>query len=143
LSAKPLCMTDCVDCWAVPGANSIIDVIHPVTGRTWINGNTPAEMLAREPRAVRMVLSDWLAEKAARQQTPITWTQTTEATYREMLDVLPPAAWVAGYFLVGEPTDHCAATGAPRFQGYRETAGRYFASSRPITLAELRAIVTR
>ncbi|KKL99377.1 hypothetical protein LCGC14_1815090, partial [marine sediment metagenome] len=31
---------DCQDCFAVPGRNSIIDTINPVTGLTWYYGKT-------------------------------------------------------------------------------------------------------
>lgn len=36
----------------------------------------------------------------------IEWVETTEAMYREMLNVLPPARQVPGGFLVGEPWTH-------------------------------------
>jgi len=87
---------------------------------------------------------------ARAQDTPIKWTRTTKAKYWEMLEVLPPALWIGGAFLVGEPTDHHATSGQPRFQAYweRGTSGRpyekgYFAASRPMTCAELKKEIGR
>jgi len=125
------------DCYAVPGENHIIATINAETGLTRICGHTEAEVLAREPGAVRMAFGDFLSAMAERQETPIVWVETTAKTYHDMLEVLPPAFWQGGLFLVGEPTDHSARTGQSRFQAYREDAGaRYFASSRPLTIAE-------
>ena len=56
------------------------------------------------------------------------------------LECLPPAAWIGAAFLVGEPSDHHAGTGAPRFQACRYVAGVYEASSRPLTLDEFRTM---
>ncbi len=67
------------------------------------------------------------------------WTETTAEKYDEMLNVLPPAAWIGGGFLVGEPWDHDS-SGRPRFEAYIHTAGKHYVSSRPITVNELRAI---
>ena len=132
---------ECVECYAIPGADSIIDAIDPGTGRTIAFNQTEAEVLAREPFAVRMRISDYAAAKAARQQTPIAWTPSSAEQYHEMLEILPPAAWIGGYFLVGEPYDHCAATGRPRFTCYRVTGTctfpRYAASSRQIGRAHV------
>ena len=57
----------------------------------------------------------------------------------EMLEVLPPAIWIGGAFLVGEPVTHSARTGAPMFDGFWKRNGRYLASNRAMTRAELRA----
>lgn len=134
-----MAMSDCEECYAVPGADNIIDVIRPDNGLTWCFGSTEAEIKAREPQAVRMPFAEFLKAKAERQQTPIKWTRTTERKYQEMLEILPPAYWSGGAFLVGEPWDHCAATGAPRFAAYVARGGRYYTASRPLTIAELKA----
>lgn len=126
------------DVYAIPGKASIIDQINPATGRTCILGQTEAEVRAREPRAVRMTWDAWQAAAVARQQTPIAWEATTAAQYDEMLNVLPPAAWIGGAFLVGEACDHCLQTGRPRFEAYWQRGGAYLVASRPITIAELR-----
>jgi hypothetical protein len=125
--------------YAVPGRHSIIDAIDPSTGLTWINGHTLEEIRTREPLAVRMPFDVFLREKAARQQTPIVWIATTAEQYDDMLGVLPPIEFRADGFMVSEPCDHCAATGRPRYQGYRQRAGRYEAASRPMTRSEFRA----
>ncbi len=130
------------DVYAIPGQNHIIDTINPQTDLTSVYGKTEAEVHAQEPLAVRMTWEQWRTAAVARQQTPITWTQVTEGKYQEMLEVLPPAYWSGGAFLVGEPWDHCFATGAPRFAAYIERAGRFYTASRPMTVKELRAFLT-
>jgi hypothetical protein len=126
--------------YAVPGENHIIDSIRP-DGLTWINGHTLAEVLARYPDAERYTWDAWTAAQAARQQTPIQWLPATAEQYGEMLDVLPPIAFNGWSFLVGEPCDGCAATGRPRYEGYRMRAtdpAVYETTSRPVTVAEFR-----
>jgi hypothetical protein len=127
-----------MEVWAIPGEHHIIDTIHPATGLTSINGDDEAGVTRRYPSAVRMTMEAWLAWKAAQQHTPITWEPTDKETYHEMLEVLPPALWIGGAFLVGEPMDHDATTGRPRFQGYWHRNGIYLVASRPMTCAELR-----
>jgi hypothetical protein len=55
-----------------------------------------------------------------------------------MLNILPPIAWNGWAFMVGEPDDHCAATGRPRFRGYRMRGNVYEVASRPLTVAEFK-----
>lgn len=67
----------------------------------------------------------------------ITWTQTTETDYWEMLCVLPPERRARpGAFLVGEPAG--GGWGTPdTYQAYREPApGRFEKSAEPVTIAE-------
>jgi len=135
--------TDYTEVYAVPGQNSIIDTINPDTGLTSVYGRTEADVLEREPGAVRMTWEAWQAAAVARQQTPIRWEITTERKYQEMLEVLPPAYWSGGAFLVGEPWDHCMATGRPRFAAYVERSGRYYTANRPVTMTELKAEMSR
>lgn len=125
--------------YAVPGENSIIDMIHPVTGLTVYGGRDAASVQEAYPGAVRMSYETWRAEAIARQTTPIVWQTTDAKSYEEMLNVLPPALWIGGAFLVGEPCDHDYATGAPRFQAFWHRGASYVCSDRPITRAELRA----
>lgn len=73
---------------------------------------------------------------------PVTWTECTEEVYSDMLDVLPPAAMKGGSFLVGEPWDHHAMTGQPRFAAYIKRQGKFFTASRPMTRAEFLALFT-
>lgn len=125
--------------YAVPGENHIIDMIHPVTGLTIYGGRDEASVKETYPGAVRMPYETWRAEAIASQDTPIVWQTTDEKSYIDMLEVLPPALWIGGAFLVGEPCDHSYATGAPRFQGFWHRGTEYLCSNRPITRAELRA----
>ena len=139
-------MSHCTHAYAVPGEHSIIDVIHPETGLTWVYAETEEQIRVRYPTAVRISLDDWTKRRAAEQDTPIVWTRTSKRKYWEMLEVLPPALWIGGAFLVGEPTDHHATTGQPRFQAYWQRGSSddfaiYLAASRPMTCAELRAVV--
>ena len=148
-TVRPLTMLDATEAFAVPGDyGSIIDCVHPETGLSWVNGETLDQIRQRYPNAQIVNFHTWMAEKAQLQDTPITWARTTKAKYWEMLEVLPPAAMYAGAFLVGEPTDHHAGNGRPRFAAYwqrgsSEDFACYFVASRPLTCAELKAEVTR
>jgi hypothetical protein len=72
------------------------------------------------------------------------WNEVTEERYMEMLEILPPAVWVAKGFLVGEPVNHrkcwvcgaCAATFSP-FLRYQ---GKFYEGDEPMTALEFRAI---
>ncbi len=125
--------------YAVPGENGIIDAINPNTGLTYFCGSSATEVTAKYPGAVRMPWADWVTAASARQRTPIVWEPTTAAQYDEMLNILPPAMWIGGAFLVGEPTDHDVLTGAPRFTAYWQRGSMYYAASRPLMHTELRA----
>ena len=128
--------SDITECVAVPGANSIIDALHPVTGLALYSGKTVRALQAEEPGAVQMSIDAFLADKALRQNTPITWATITEEQYDDWLECLPPAAYRDRGFLVGEPTDHDAATGQPRYQACRISGNKFEASSRPMTINE-------
>ncbi len=135
-----------IDAYAIPGEHSIIDVIDPETGLTAVLGQTYLEVQTRYPNAERISLDDWTAQRAAQQDTAIVWTRTTRRKYWEMLEVLPPAYWKGGAFLVGEPTDHHARTGQPRFAAYwqrgsSEDFAIYLVASRPLTARELKTEV--
>lgn len=126
------------ECYAVPGEETIVDVIRPETGRSWINGETLDEIRLRYPGAEVVNFDDWCAAKASRQNTPITWEDSTKERYFQMLEVLPPAAQANEAFLVGEAMDHHVGTGRPRFSCYAKTGRAYRVASRPVTLAEFR-----
>ena len=136
LEAIAIHTLDFTHAFAVPGSSSIIDVIHPNTQRSVCYDQTLEQMRGRYPEAQIVALDDWQAERAAAQDSPLTWIETTAEQYDEMLNVLPPAFWRGGLFLVGEPWDHHALTGAPRFAAYRQTGAGYFTSSRPMTRHE-------
>lgn len=134
-------MTTNPDVYANPGEDHLIDTIDPTTGLTSVFGSTEADIRERHPRAQRISWETWRAQAAARQQTPIVWTETTPAQYDERLNVLPPALWRGGAFLVGEPTDHDLSTGQPRFAADWHRGNHYVTASRPLTCAELRGIL--
>lgn len=138
---------DDLEVFAKPDANSIIDTINRETGLTRICGLTEAQVIARDPGAVRMTWEAWRAAAIARQETPIRWDRTTRERWISMLEVLPPIDFNGRDFLVGEPWDHSFRTGAPRFAAYRmvgssEDFAVYLVASRPLTRAELRAELT-
>ena len=58
--------------------------------------------------------------------------------FHEMLEVLPPAAMSNGGFLVGEPWDHHALTGAPRYGAYKQINSQYYVANRPLTKREFK-----
>lgn len=123
--------------FAVPGANSIIDNVAD-DGRSVIARETLDEIRVRYPGAERVSWPEWQAERARRQDIPITWERVTEQQYNEMRDVLPPLCFTSRGFLVGEPVDHHAGSGRPRFQAYIARLGHYYRSTRPLTVQEYR-----
>ena len=129
------------ECFAIRG-RTIIDVINPITGKTAIYGKTLEECRQEEgyEQAERMTIDEFCQSKAEAQDVPITWEPTTEARYYESLECLPPAAYGANGFLVGEPWDHHAMTGRPRYQAFIHNGDQYLVSSRPMTKAEFKAI---
>lgn len=133
-------MMDCTTAFAVPGSSSIIDCIHPVTGRSWINGESLEQIRLRYPGAEIVNIADFCAAKAQRQDSPIQWSEVTADDYEEMLCVLPPAAMMGGGFLVGEPCDHHATSGQPRYRAYIKRAGQYLVASRPMTVKEFKSV---
>jgi len=127
-------------CFVVPGdLCQIIDTVNPQTGRSTIRGETLAQVREREPGAVIMPLADWIEAKTKAQDQPGVWVPVSEEKYWRMLEVLPPAAQFAYAFLVGEATDHHAASGQPRFACYRERDGAFEEYSRPMTHREFEA----
>lgn len=139
---KVLSTSDSTHAFAVPGASNFIDCIHPVTGLSWWDGHNLEEIQARYPGAQIVEISQWCKELGARQDSPVEWSETTEEQYWEMLEAVPPACMLAGSFLVGEPWDHHAVSGLPRFHAYLKRGNEYLASNRPLTIPEFKSIVT-
>lgn len=137
-----LSTSDSSHAFVVPGALNLIDCIHPITGLSWCYGHNLEEIRARHPGAEIVEIAQWCKEKGARQDSPVEWSETTEEQYWEMLEVLPPACMLAGSFLVGEPWDHHAGSGLPRFQAYLKQGDKYLVSNRPLTVTEFKSIVT-
>jgi len=122
--------------WADLDAGHVIDMIDPDTDCTVINGKDADQVLAETPHAVELTLAAFLRWKASKQNTPLVWIESDEEAYDWGLGCMMPAAMLRGGFLVGEPSDHCAATGLPRFQAYRRRGDEYQAASRPMTHRE-------
>ena len=74
------------------------------------------------------------------EQEPIRFRETDEDRFWEMLGVLPPEIQERGGFLVGEPWDHCPRTGRERFMCHWEVDGKFYESTRPITVKEFKSI---
>lgn len=135
-------------CFAIPG-HTMIDEINPATGRSVCFDETLEQIQARYPGAAIMEIDAYCQSKAAAQDTPVVWTECTEEHFNESLEVLPPAIMTKHGFMVGEPWDHHALTGQPRFAAYRQIVNkgdgwcerRYYNASRPMTIAEFKAIV--
>lgn len=127
-------------CFAERDSSSIIDLCHPLTKRSQCYGETLEAIRTRYPSAEIMPFTEWADAKAASQDSPITWEPTTAEHFEDMMNIIPPAAWHGADFLIGEPCDHHAKTGAPRFQAMRKAGEHYLASSRPITVAEFKKI---
>jgi hypothetical protein len=143
---KQLTRHDCQDCFAVRG-QSMIDLIHPNTGKSVCFAETLDQIRLRYPTAERMTVADFCRSKAELQDAPVTWVTTTEETWHDMLEVLPPACYRqfdgGCGFLVGEPADHHAVNGFPRYDAFRRDVNGYWTASRPMTRYEfLTAIQT-
>ena len=131
-------MTECERCLASKKTATIIDMLNPDTGLTWCYGKTIEECRAEYPDVEEMTVDEFCEWKTAQQRTPITWEPTTAENYDDMLNVLPPAAFTGSAFLVGEPWDHDAGNGLPRFTAFRRSGNTYEVSSRPMTRPEFR-----
>ena len=112
-----------------------------VNGRTRIYGKTLGDVREEYPDAEEMTLADWCSWKAAQQRTPIIWEDTTEERYYDLLGAVLPAYMGTGGFLVGEPWDHDALSGQPRYQAFRQIGDLYVVASRPMTVTEFKAAV--
>ena len=120
--------------------DTIIDFINPETGKTCICGETFEQVQACYPDAKRTTLEAFSTGKGAEQDKPVIWIETTADRYSEMLGVLPPAFMGNFGFLVGEPWDHHAVSGEPRYSAFRYISGKYIESDRPMTIREFKAL---
>lgn len=117
---------------------SVIDFVNPRTQKSLYAGETIEEVRKRYPTAEIILFEDWQKQKAAEQDRPVEWSEVTEEQYDEALGCLPPVYQGNGGFLVGEPASHHAVSGAPLFQAYRVRDGKYFASSRAMSVKEFK-----
>jgi len=81
---------------------------------------------------------EWDDLWAAMKKDPEKWQLTTEHMYDEMLNCLPPRAWIRNAFLVGEP-DHHNNEGFPVYACFSKMQGKCFA--RYLSLAQFNAFV--
>ena len=132
-------MRDATEAFAVPGESNIIDCIHPITGLSFIYGESLEKIQIRYPGAERVNIEAWSKAKADKQDAPVEWLPTTEQEYDDMLNCLPPAAQFHWGFLVGEAWDHHATSGRPRYAAYIQRGDKYFKSDRPMTVKEFKA----
>jgi hypothetical protein len=130
---------DAEQAFAVPGSDSIVDVIHPATGKSWIAGETLEQIRLRYPGAEVVNFDEWCKAKGDRQNSPVAWTEVSEKQYWDWLECLPPVAMKASGFMVGEPSDHHAASGQPRYQACVRVGDKHYASNRPMTVKEFTA----
>jgi hypothetical protein len=138
---RVLQMSDCTQCFASRAQGTIIDVLHPTTGLTVFYHKTLEQCRETYPDAEEMSVDEFCAWKAQQQRTPISWEATTEEKYDYMLSALPPAKWIGGAFLVGEPYDHDAGNGLPRFEAFRQRGRVYEVGNRPMTVPEFMAAI--
>lgn len=135
-------INDNTKCFVSKTANTVIDFVNPETGKTECYAKNLETCRETYPDAEMITLGEWCEWKAMQQRTPIAWDdEVTKNRFFEMLECLPPSACTGsfGAFLVGEPYDHDALSGEPRYQGFRRTSAGYFSSSRPMTVKEFRA----
>lgn len=69
-----------------------------------------------------------------------TWKRVSRERYWDMLEVLPPAVFGGGAFMVGEPANHDPETGQPTFAAFKQTGDAYFEATEPMTIAAFRKI---
>lgn len=132
-------LTEADLCFCVPGELSIIDMVG-ADGTSVINGETLDQVRERYPAAVIKPLAEFCEAKARMQDRPIIWHETTAEAYEDARCCLPPAVIARGGFLLGEPSDHHAQSGRPRFAAFVNVRGRYYTSNRPLTIAEFRTV---
>lgn len=120
---------------------SCIDFVQD--GRGVYGGLTLEEERVSCPDAELMTVDEFRDWKAAQQDSPVIWDETSEERFVEMRGCLPPALMCGGGFLVGEPWDHHAKSGLPRFQAFLKFGGKFFVASRPMTRDEFREAARR
>ena len=127
---------DCKNC--VANENNIDDLINPETGLGLFGKKTVENMVAKGGEL--MSVEEFYNRKFAKQNTPLEWAEVDADSYDEAMGCVPPIDLSSSGFLVGEPWDHCAKTGAPRFTAYRFDGVKYTKSNRPMTRKEFTTI---
>ena len=102
-----------------------------------IYGRKPVDkVLAENPSYKLVEYDEYVAAASAEQDQPIVWSPLSEEDYYKKMDCLPPAVTRSYGFLLGEPQDHYAATGKPRFAAFLKLGHRFCRSSRPLRVEE-------
>jgi hypothetical protein len=128
------------ECYTLPDFDGMTDTIHPITGLTTYGGKSEADVRKEHPTILRMTVEAFCQKKAELQNAAVEWMPTDQATYYDRLEALPPEFMDGSRFLLGEPMDHCAKSGLPRFEGYCARNGRYFYTSRPVTVRDFKVL---
>ena len=63
-NSYPINIMNCQTAFAVPGSDSLIDCIHPVTGKSWINGETLEQIQLRHPGAEVVNIGEHFAARS-------------------------------------------------------------------------------
>lgn len=85
-------LSDCHDCYYVPGAFNIIDVINPLSGLTVFTKETHDEVRKRHPSAIRTTVDD--ASKLINGSAKSEPQEITHEEWDDALNVLPPLRWI-------------------------------------------------
>lgn len=86
----------------------------------------------------RFILTRTKNPALAGERDTMTYHETTQERFDDMLGVLPPKAYHAGGFLVGEPVSY--QRGGETFDAYFEIDGHYLQADDPMTVSEFLGI---
>ena len=121
-------------CFANINDHCIDDLINMETKTGVYSKKSIPELQKDNPTAKVMKISEWSQIRHNRQNTPVQWVASTAANYDYALGCLPPIAYNGSGFLIGEPYDHDALTGKPRFTAHIMRGDKFFKSDRPMTI---------
>lgn len=118
----------------ITNGTRLVDAVKD--GQTVYGGKPVDRVLAENPGYALVGYDEYVAAASAEQDQPIVWSPMFEEDYYEKMDCLPPAVTRSYGFLLGEPQDHYAATGKPRFAAFLKLGTRFLRSSRPLRVEE-------
>lgn len=79
-------------CFVQPDTFTIIDTVHPITGKSVCYGHTLEQIQARYPGAIIGDIDEWCDKREASFLTDPS--EISEKQYDDMLNVLPPKRWI-------------------------------------------------
>ena len=91
---KKITTADCEDCFFQASTNTIIDLVHPLTGRSIYAGENLEEIQKRYPGAVQVPWELAWEQKQEKEKRPVQ--EITGEKFEEMLCCLPPRGWRNG-----------------------------------------------